>query len=399
MAEIKKKCSQNTIIVLCWLVYTMAYLGRYSYNSNISLIMDDFGINHAGAGLVTTCFFFAYGIGQVVNGLMCRRYNKKYLFPIVLFISSALNLLVLVVPFGCIKYMWLLNGFLQSCLWSSIINILGRNLDSNHLNRALLLMSTTATIGTAITYGSSAFFVWLGNYRLIFLFAPVVMSVIGVLWLLIFRDKQEETVEEKEENKGKGSVKSVLYIFVALAFFAVVDNLVKDGLSTWVPAILTEEYGLKDEVSILSSIVLPVLGTFGAIVALNLNKIIKNFVSLSTVLFAMAAVIIFIIMNLGESGAWIMVVCFGVVMCMMHGINNVITSIAPLKMRDKAEPGKLAGILNGCCYMGSTISSYGLGAIADRGGWQYVFLLLVSLCGLCVLVGIVFSFVKRSDNV
>ena len=83
----------------------------------------------------------------------------------------------------------------------------------------------------------------------------------------------------------------------------------------------------------------------------------------------------------------------------VHGINNVITSIAPLKMREKAEPGRMAGILNGFCYLGSTISSYGLGAIADHGGWHSVFILLLGLSVMCALFGIVFNVVRRRDSV
>ena len=89
-------------------------------------------------------------------------------------------------------------------------------------------------------------------------------------------------------------------------------------------------------------------------------------------------------------------------MCMMHGVNNVITSIAPLKMRDKIEPGRIAGILNGFCYMGSTISAYGLGAIADHsGGWNAVFNLLLSACVVGIVVGLIYiiyvKLIKKSN--
>ena len=38
----------------------------------------------------------------------------------------------------------------------------------------------------------------------------------------------------------------------------------------------------------------------------------------------------------------------------------------PLYYKDKANAELLAGVLNGCCYVGSTLSSYGLGLIADN---------------------------------
>lgn len=79
---------------MCWLVYASAYLGRYSYNSNITLIESAFGVSHAESGLVTTFFFFAYGAGQVLNGIFCKRYPKRSVLSLALAGSSVINLAV-----------------------------------------------------------------------------------------------------------------------------------------------------------------------------------------------------------------------------------------------------------------------------------------------------------------
>jgi sugar phosphate permease len=70
----------------------------------------------------------------------------------------------------------------------------------------------------------------------------------------------------------------------------------------------------------------------------------------------------------------------------MSGANNVVTSVLPLSLRDRANSGFVGGILNGCCYLGSTISSAGLGAISDAyGEWTPVFWLLL-ICSVVVVV-------------
>jgi OPA family glycerol-3-phosphate transporter-like MFS transporter len=58
--------------MLCWVVYTCSYIGKLSYGANIKLIGDAFSVPNADTGLVSTFFFFAYGIGQIVNGIMCK---------------------------------------------------------------------------------------------------------------------------------------------------------------------------------------------------------------------------------------------------------------------------------------------------------------------------------------
>lgn len=130
---------QRGLILLCWLVYASAYLGRYSYHANINLIMAEYAVNHASAGLVTTFFFFAYGVGQIVNGILCKYYNKKRVLGGALLVSALLNLArsFFGADFQSMKYLWLANGLVQSVLWPSLVLVLGQNLEEDHLKRAV----------------------------------------------------------------------------------------------------------------------------------------------------------------------------------------------------------------------------------------------------------------------
>ena len=81
------------------------------------------------------------------------------------------------------------------------------------------------------------------------------------------------------------------------------------------------------------------------------------------------------------------VACLAIASCLMSGINNIVTSIVPLYLKDKLNSGKCAGILNGFCYLGSTVSSYGLGFIADTQGWNAVFAALLCAALVSTLLG------------
>ena len=39
-------------------------------------------------------------------------------------------------------------------------------------------------------------------------------------------------------------------------------------------------------------------------------------------------------------------------------------------MKNKLNSGLIAGIVNGFCYVGSTLSTWGLGVVADNYGWE-----------------------------
>lgn len=67
--------------------------------------MAEYGADHATAGLVSTFFFFAYGAGQIFNGIFCKKYNIKYVVFGGLTLSAAANFVVGLAPdFNIVKY-------------------------------------------------------------------------------------------------------------------------------------------------------------------------------------------------------------------------------------------------------------------------------------------------------
>ena len=73
--------------------------------------------------------------------------------------------------------------------------------------------------------------------------------------------------------------------------------------------------------------------------------------------------------------------------------------MVPLNLKEQgANSGLLAGLLNGCCYLGSTISSYGLGAVADNFGWRAVFVFLLTVGGAVTAIGAVYSIVNKNNK-
>ena len=405
MQEGSKKNLTNVgiLIALCWLVYTCSYLGKLGYNANITQIESVFGVSHATAGMVSTFFFFAYGIGQIVNGLLCKKYNIRYVVFGSLLISGLMNALVgLSNNFSLVKYFWLINGGALSVLWPSLIRLLSETMDEKNMPRAVIVMGTTVATGTFFVYGLSALFVKFLTYTVMFFVAGILLPAIALLWIVAYphlvKTKKEACIQVQTEEKKRGLTGLWIPILI-MAVFAVVDNLTKDGLTTWVPMILKETYGLPDYISILLTMLLPILAIFGTTVAVALRKKIKDFVVLCAFLFASSAFFISVVILCLPSGIFVVTLAsFGIVSCLMSGVNNVITSMAPLYWKKRVNSGMLAGILNGCCYLGSTISAYGLGAIADVGGWNSVFYLLFGICALSSLLGVLYMTVRKKKQ-
>lgn len=399
--QLTLKRKQQILIVIACLVYSFAYTGRYSYNANIAPIMAFYNVTRAEAGLTGTFFFFAYGAGQLIHAIFCRFYPRKYIIPGVLGVSAILNIAVFCgVPFGAIKYLWLLNGICQSVLWPTLVLVLSDTMDSVMMKQAVFAMSLTVVIGTVISYGGSAIFNLFDLFRGAFLLGAVLMVAIGIAWLIGYDTltlenaglAEAHAASSEATTAGGGSRKraangALIGLFAVCGLFMAVDNFVKDGLNTWTPVILKERFGVGDSLSIVLTVALPFCGVFGAMLALRMNRKIRDFRALSGSLLLLLSVCICGILLSMKLESMVLTVAFlGVVSCFAHGINSIMTSIMPFAMRDKVNPGFLAGLMNSAGYVGSTASAYGLGVIADRTDWNTVmYILLFASVGVTLL--------------
>ncbi len=406
-----KKSQAYLLIFLGWLVYATSYLGKVNYSANITQIIDFYGITKAQAGTVSSFFFFAYGIGQVVNGILCKKYNTKWMIFGSLILSAVINLVIAIsTNFAIIKWLWLVNGFTLSILWPTIIRLLSETLPQKVLGTSSVVMGTTVAVGTLVIYGLSSVFAAFHRFKLSFYTAAFAVIAVAILWLFLYNKAVKDAKKERAEEDGvveaentptqeiqkRGERKILFMSIYVLCFCSVGVNLIKDGLTTWVPSILKEEFAMSDSLSILLTLFLPILAVFGNAYALRLHKKIPDYVSHCAAVFAVSAVFIGIIIgSLTLELVAFMLVGLIVVNFLASSLNSLVTSIFPLFMRGKVNSGLFAGVLNGFCYLGSTISSYGLGVIADKFGWSSVFWTLGGFCVMTVIVWVGYTALKR----
>ncbi|MBO7297771.1 MAG: MFS transporter, partial [Clostridia bacterium] len=235
----------------------------------------------------------------------------------------------------------------------------------------------------------------------------------ALVWLCVFskltnkakvegekEDEEDGVVVLQAQNAEKTQVKvkmtrPILITVLLLCLFAVATNFIKDGLTTWIPSILKEEYGLPASLSILLTLFLPVLGIFGNLFSNKLYRFFGDFIVVVGVLFlGSTALVGGVIASLSWRLAAITLIAFAFTYFLAGSSNSTITSVFPLQMKGKINSGLIAGIINGCCYIGSTISSYGLGAVADKWGWSTVFWLLFAVSALVVGIAAVYKMIQ-----
>ena len=398
-----KKSRQYLLLFVCWLVYMFAQLGRYSYNSNTTLIMDRFSIDHTAAGLPATMFFFAYGIGQLVVGVICSKYNKRIVISLALVVSGLINLVIFLgIDFIYVKYLWFLNGIAQANLWPVLLLVLRENIAAEKMPIAAIVMSTASTGGRFVAVGVCALFaIDTSIFTYSFFVASMALFAMAAVWLITARNVKEPIrtaaakIEAKKE-KTKGAVDGhVVFLLIVFAEFSMASYAITGGLQQWVPSILKENFGLTDWVAIFMSVLLPLFTMTASFISAFMYNKIKNYVTISLIMFTIGLLILGLTLALLDYH-WLPIIITLTIDCVSMSVVLHITSTqVPLMLEGKLNAGFLAGFLNGCCYIGMALSTYVLGSMADVSGWVGAFVLLMGIAFVSLIISIVYLIVEK----
>ncbi len=402
---------QKKLIYTIFIMYTSVYLAKLNYNALLVEILKDLGGSKSAAGMVGSFFFFSYGIGQVVNGFLAKYMNEKYFITAGLFGSAVCNVLMCLAPsIGVMKYIWLLNGVVMSPLWCNVVKVQGKYIDEKNLPKALAMSGLTTPLGTAINYGVCALVAQFFPWRVSFWIAGGLMLAMSVLWYAVISDievsagpvvQKKEEIETKEQQRipiqkiGFAVVVMIVILFVTGAL----TQFVRDGLNSWVPSILYEVYKMPTTLSIALTLLMPLLSSLSNFILVALERKCKDFLVLSIAFVGAASLFMAVLVTCYPLNSVVITFsCFIIVSLCCTAIANITTNYLPLYYRDRFDSGRMAGIGQGACYVGSTLSTYTLGYIADKGGWYIVFLVLGIIIFLSLLLCVLVKFLTKERH-
>ena len=385
---------------LCSIGYIAALLGRLNYNAAMAEMISTGYITMTQAGLVLTVYFSAYAVGQPVSGILSDRFPARLMLTAGFALSVSANiLLALTPPANMVVWIWLLNGFAQSMLWPAVVRLLSGYLSHMQSVRAMVNISPAVAVGTLLAYtltaGIIAFFPW----QTAFWLGAFVMSIVGISCFFGIRsvERHLETCgrikNKNADKKGGGKKASFLSLFLCaglpIATVAVIMmGMLRDGITTWAPALLSAQFALDTSWAVLITAVVPLLGIAGVYMCHLINKRwLNNEISTSAVFFGVAAFALGL-MVIG-SGGFVFAAALVIATGVMHGVNTMLISLVPLYFTDEGRASSMSGFLNAFTYVGSGISGVGVGVLVTSRGWPAVILIwmVVAFVGLlaCLL--------------
>ena len=148
--------------------------------------------------------------------------------------------------------------------------------------------------------------------------------------------------------------------------------MLRDGISSWMPTYLAEVFRMGNSASILCTVSLAVFTILSHAIAAQIYKrLFTNEVFCGGVIFAVAAAFALLMFFFYDGGKILAILAMAVISGGMHGVNLMLVSHVPKRYKKYGNISTIAGSLNACTYIGSSISTYGIALLSEKIGWQY----------------------------
>ena len=392
--------AMKSLFFLCWISYVFTYLGRLNYAACLVEIIAEESWSKSQAGLIATGFFLFYGLGQLVNGYAGDKLCPKVMVFCGLFCSGLVNFLF---PFmnnaSLAAILWCVNGFVQSMIWSPIVRQLSTWLPAEKRQQACVNMNGTVPVGTLAVYGLSALIVYLGSWKYVFFTSGTLLTLMAFIWFFGISSletrltAEEASISEAESTSptvrkslslGRLAVMSALPLCLLGLFM---QGILKDGVTTWIPTFLEENFGLTAAASILSTTIVPIINLGGVYFGAWVNRrYFKNEVLTAMVFFTVGLAALLLLTFAPIHSAVLSLLLLAVTTTFMMGINTLLASMMPHYFVQFGVCSTVTGLLNSAVYLGSAASSYGNGALVEHFGWNAI----MYIWCICAVLGILF---------
>lgn len=395
---------QNKVLVLCWFGYASAYLCRTNLAIALPGIISSQGWSKTDAGLIGTMFFWAYAVGQLINGFIGDKVKSRPFVFIGLFASAVINLCVgFASSLMVVAALWCVNGFFLSTLWGPIIKTISVWFPPEKRTRIAVIMSMSMVGGYLFTWGILGQVVIKLSWRWAFWIPAAVVFLYSLVWLVKMRNSPEEVGLQSlhlplDSVKADGIKVQKQVSFTCMlidsklwlvAITCVAEGVIKEGIPLWAPTLLRDTQNLSPEAASLFSLVIPAMSLFGILGAGWLLKLFRsNEVKVTAVLVSCAAVVSVLLYNFLQAGPYVTVILLSITLALMYGTDTILLTIIPLSFGKYNRVSTVAGFLDFSSYLGAAAAGVLMGSIIDHLGWRYVVLcwIVLALVGvICIL--------------
>ena len=389
--QLTEKKDIRRLMILFTLTYMVSYITRINFGAIVSEIEQSTGILRSALSMALTGSFITYGTGQIVSGILGDRFSPKKLVTIGLIITCSMNCLIPLCssPF-LMLFVWCINGFAQSFMWPPIVRLMTALLSAEDYKNVTTKVLYGSSLGTIAVYLVSPLLISLAGWKAVFFFAAACAIIMLYFWnRYSYEIPCQQTITKKTDKSGNNKM-LFTPIMICIMIAIILQGMLRDGVTTWMPTYISDVYNLSNIISILTGVVLPIFSIICIKITSKLYmKHFTNPVWCGGLVFGVGAISAMGIYFLSGRLIAFSVLFSALLTGCMHGVNYLLVCMIPAYFKKYGNVSTASGVINSCTYVGSAISTYGIALISERLGWSFTILtwIVIGVLGttLCII--------------
>lgn len=397
MRKMKLEKASFRLCIFLGFAYTMYVIGKMSFSAATVGLIEEGVLSKTETGIISGIFWLIYAMGQIAGAIIINKVSAYLLIEIGIVGSAVSNALMACTEnFAFMLVAWCLGAASQMGLWPGILKLTSTEVTDKHRPMIISYLAYAYSIGSIISYFLTAGILAVSTWEYIFLSCGIICAVAmpGIIYSKrrLSPVLEKEFEQETDSDSPKGKLTWRIIWDRGLIFFALLICLtiiVDSGVTSWMPTILFEVYGVSSSYASLLSVVRSVISLLGIALGAFVYARSKGD-ELRSVLIVMVLLLpMILILN------YLSILSVSIVIVLLLGATLLLASVSPritlnypVRYQDVGLTATVGGIMNCMSTGGAAIATYGGGYISDHFGWNAVILLWTILIALFLIVAV-----------
>ena len=386
--------ARNAIFIgtLCSIAYFAVYIAR-NILSAVSPQMIESGFSEEYIGKISSVFFIAYAIGQLVNGAIGEKIKTRYMLSLGLVLAGVCSI---VVPFVD-KYKvgmtiaYGMTGFFLAMIFGPITKVVAENTEPKYATRCTLGYTFSSFFGSPMAGLLAVMISWQG----VFVSSGITLIVIAILVFIFFLILEKTGIVKynqfKTQHKGTANIKILLKRqIVKYMLISVLTGIVRTSVVFWLPTYISQylEFSAKKSAGIFTIATFVIsLTPFAAVflyerLKCNLEKTVLVMFASSTVFFVGVYLVKYSSIN---------IILIVLAIMASNGAASMLWSRYCPSLMDTGMVSTVTGFLEFLSYMAAALANVIFANAVLEIGWSNLILVWTALMAVGVIISLPFN--------
>lgn len=363
------------LLALMFVIYLLESFFNSAPSALTNVLIPEFGMSYAEAGLVMSVYMAPYALMQVPGGSLSDRWGPGRTMLLFLAINVTGNLaFFLSSGFEALLISRVVMGFGASVIYINAIKLIDTRLPRDRFGSGLGLLSAASPLGGFLSLmGLPYFYSLSGAWRPLYLaFCILMILLTGLLFFII---KNLPVFGESKEAPHMNLFDSLRSIMSRGALMGLLAGYTVSGFSwcfwSWMPKFLVDTKGFDFVEAGLISGIPTITGIAGCVLVGTVSDRLRSRKPLLVFFATMDVLLLAAIMSLPGSSP----TSAFIIVAALFGVSSS-SWVLPYAIVAESLPSNLSGVglglLNSLGYLGSIVTTPLFGALVDQTGSYYL---------------------------